>query len=70
MYSASKVFLKNLSRALSVELKPRGITVTAVCPGWVDTQILLQDYPHKTGYETMGIDNEEVCVNIFQDSIK
>ena len=40
MYSASKVFLKNLSRALSVELKPRGITVTAVCPGWVDTGML------------------------------
>ena len=40
MYSASKVFLKNLSRALSVELKPRGITVTAVCPGWVDTRML------------------------------
>ena len=40
MYSASKVFLKNLSRALSIELKPRGITVTAVCPGWVDTGML------------------------------
>ena len=40
MYSASKVFLKNLSRALSVELKSRGITVTAVCPGWVDTGML------------------------------
>ena len=40
MYSASKVFLKNLSRALSVELKPRGITVTAVCPGWVGTGML------------------------------
>ena len=39
-YSASKVFLKNLSRALSVELKPRGISVTCVCPGWVDTGML------------------------------
>lgn len=40
MYSASKVYLKNLSRALNVELKPRKITVTAVCPGWVDTDML------------------------------
>ena len=40
MYSTSKVFLKNLSRALSMELKPRGITVTCVCPGWVDTGML------------------------------
>ena len=37
VYAASKVFVLNFSRALSVELKPRGITVTALCPGWVDT---------------------------------
>ncbi|MBQ6236084.1 MAG: SDR family NAD(P)-dependent oxidoreductase [Clostridia bacterium] len=40
MYSASKVFLKNLSRALGTELKSQGIAVTAVCPGWVDTEML------------------------------
>ncbi len=43
LYSASKVYLKNLSRALSVELRARGITVTAVCPGWIDTEML----PHE-----------------------
>ena len=37
VYAASKVFVLHYSRALSVELKPRGITVTALCPGWVDT---------------------------------
>lgn len=37
VYAASKVFVLNYSRALSVELKPRGITVTALCPGWVNT---------------------------------
>ncbi len=40
LYSASKVFLKNLSRAIYMELKPKGITVTAVCPGWIDTEML------------------------------
>ena len=40
MYSASKVYLKNLSRALKVELKSKGISVTCVCPGWVDTEML------------------------------
>lgn len=40
MYSASKVFLKNLSRALGMELRAQGITVTCVCPGWVDTEML------------------------------
>lgn len=43
LYSASKVYLKNLSRALSMEMKSRGITVTAVCPGWIDTEML----PHE-----------------------
>lgn len=37
VYAASKVFVLNYSRALWHELKPRGITVTALCPGWVDT---------------------------------
>ncbi len=40
MYSSSKVYLKNLSRALNVELKSRGISVTCVCPGWVDTEMI------------------------------
>lgn len=37
VYSATKVFVLHYSRGLSVELKPRGISVTALCPGWVDT---------------------------------
>ncbi|MCR4793292.1 MAG: SDR family NAD(P)-dependent oxidoreductase [Lachnospiraceae bacterium] len=40
MYSASKAYLKNLSRAVGAELKKRGITVTCVCPGWIDTEML------------------------------
>ena len=40
MYSASKVYLKNFSRAINAELKSRKITATAVCPGWVDTGML------------------------------
>ena len=37
VYAASKAFVVSYSRALALELRPRGITVTAVCPGWVDT---------------------------------
>lgn len=40
LYAATKAFLRSYSRALGVELKPRDITVTAVCPGWVDTNLL------------------------------
>lgn len=39
LYSASKAFVRNYSRALNVELKQRGITVTAVCPGWMHTAL-------------------------------
>jgi short-subunit dehydrogenase len=37
LYSATKVFVRNYSRALHMELKNKGITVTAVCPGWMKT---------------------------------
>lgn len=37
IYSATKAFVRNYSRALNVELKNKGITVTAVCPGWMKT---------------------------------
>ncbi|MEE3453003.1 SDR family NAD(P)-dependent oxidoreductase [Dialister sp.] len=35
VYSASKSFLLRFSRALARELKPGGITVTALCPYWI-----------------------------------
>lgn len=40
LYAATKAFARSYSRALNAELKPCGITVTAVCPGWVDTDLL------------------------------
>ena len=40
VYAATKAFVKNYSKALNVELKDKGICVTAVCPGWVKTPFL------------------------------
>lgn len=37
LYSAAKAFVRCYSRALHVELEEKGISVTAVCPGWLDT---------------------------------
>ena len=39
----TKAFEHSYSRALNVELKPMGITVTAVSPGWVDTDMLTRE---------------------------
>ena len=38
LYSASKAYLLSFTRSLNVENE--NITCTAVCPGWVDTQML------------------------------
>lgn len=38
VYGASKAYVLSFSRALRVELKPRGIKVMAVCPGWISTE--------------------------------
>lgn len=37
VYAATKAYVLSFARALGSELKSRGITVTAVCPGSVDT---------------------------------
>lgn len=39
IYSSTKAFVKNYSQALNIELKEKGITVTAVCPGWIKTNL-------------------------------
>ena len=41
VYAASKAFLYRFSRALAIELMPRKISVTAVCPYWIkDTEFI------------------------------
>ena len=38
-YCAAKAGVIGLTRALALELAPRKVTVNAVCPGWVDTEM-------------------------------
>jgi NAD(P)-dependent dehydrogenase (short-subunit alcohol dehydrogenase family) len=38
-YSSSKAALNMLTRAMAAELRPRGVTVVAVTPGWVKTEM-------------------------------
>ena len=44
VYAASKSYVYSFSRALGQELKSRGVSVTTVCPGPVDTPFLEQAY--------------------------
>ena len=39
IYSSTKSFVRNYSRALNVELREKKICVTAVCPGWIKTPL-------------------------------
>lgn len=43
LYVASKAFERSYSRALNVEVENLGIIVTAVCPSWVDTEMLIKE---------------------------
>lgn len=39
IYSSTKAFVRNYTRALNVELKASGIKAIAVCPGWMKTDL-------------------------------
>lgn len=47
LYAASKAFERSYSRALNVEVENLGIIVTAVCPSWVDTEMLIKERNEK-----------------------
>lgn len=46
-YAAAKAGIIGLSRSLARELAPRGVTVNAIAPGPVETDIIASDTPEK-----------------------
>ncbi|MBR0209868.1 MAG: SDR family NAD(P)-dependent oxidoreductase [Firmicutes bacterium] len=40
VYAASKAYVLSFSRGLGRELKPRGVHVMCVCPGWIRTEFM------------------------------
>lgn len=72
IYAATKSFVLSYSRALNEELKPRGISVTAVCPGPVRTEFF--DVAETTGqiplYKRMVMANPGKVVRLaLRDSM-
>ena len=47
-YSATKHGVIGLARSMALELAPRSITVNAICPGWVETDM------GRAGWDTLG----------------
>lgn len=50
VYAASKAFVVHFSKALAEEVKPLGIKVTIVCPGWVKTEFFTHANPKTSKY--------------------
>ena len=58
IYSSTKAFVRNYTRALNIELKDKGISATAVCPGWM-----------KTGLFDRGLIGAEKGTNNFSGKV-
>jgi NAD(P)-dependent dehydrogenase (short-subunit alcohol dehydrogenase family) len=56
-YCASKHAVIGFTRALALELVKRRITVNAICPGWVETDMATQGM--QAGAKAMGVTFEE-----------
>ena len=57
-YCAAKHGVIGLTRALAMAAAPRGITVNAVCPGWVDTDMARQRFSE------LGITAEQAAAGV------
>ncbi len=56
-YCSAKHGILGFTRALALEVAPRGITVNAICPGWVETTMAREGM--EAGAKGMGVAYEE-----------
>lgn len=70
LYAATKAFTHSYSRALQMELKSFGITVTAASPGWVDTDMLIKEANGRKVKFPGIVSPEKVAVKAIKDAKK
>lgn len=49
VYAATKAYVLSLSESLSIEMRKKGVSVTALCPGYTDTEMLRGPIAKSTG---------------------
>lgn len=70
LYASTKAFERSYSRALNVELKPLGISVTAVCPSWIDTNMLTKEINGKKVKFSGIVSPKKVAEEAMKDAKK
>ncbi len=71
VYAASKSYVYSLSLALRAELRSRGIVVTVVCPGPVDTEFFLRSGSLPNSFkDSVKADAGEVVRQALIDSVR
>jgi NAD(P)-dependent dehydrogenase (short-subunit alcohol dehydrogenase family) len=48
-YVASKHGVLGLTRAVAIEAAPRGVTVNAICPGWIESDMTARSIARISG---------------------
>lgn len=73
VYASTKAFVLSYSRGLGKELKPRGIRVMAISPGWVKTEFFAHAYKTSMSavtYYNKFYDPEDVIKTALKDLYK
>ena len=64
-YVAAKHGIVGLTRTMALELAPRKITVNAICPGWVETEMARDGYRRIAEQKSISIDEaRELCARM------
>ena len=68
VYGASKSYVLSFSRAIGRELRPRGVHVMCVCPGWINTEFQASaEHDRYIRYVDRWYSPEEVAAQAMKD---